>query len=227
MKSSFQKIFRLPQSYFIFAGTGLGYLLFVMWLGMRSLVLIVGGAIALTMIFVWLWYIKDIEVKVSSTELESLETSDLSSDLLNREVFLKLLPTLEFENSKESRSTWQVVSHWAESSQTYCMKIAEQEPTLIPDLLDALHTVLALSQEIAETLQAMEQLQTSNYRRLAEESIRASCDRLKSSYEKLQNLHDQAILLKIPAARFDLPQQIKFLIEANEATLESHKSLSS
>jgi hypothetical protein len=223
MKSFFPKIFRLPQSYFVLAGTGLSYLLFVMWLGMRSLVLIVGGAIALTMIGVWLWYIKDIEVKVKSTELGSLE----GNNLLNREVFLKLLPTLEFENSKESRSTWQVVHHWAESSQTYCMKIAEQEPTLIPDLLDALHTVSALSQEIAETLQAMEQLQTSNYRRLAEEGIRASCDRLKSSYEKLQNLHDQAILLKIPAARVDLPQQIKFLIEANEAILESHKSLSS
>lgn len=222
MKSFLQKVFRLPQSLFVLVGAGLGYLLFIMWLGTRSLVLIVGGAIALSIIGAWFWHVKDIEVQ----EQLARESSD-AGNLLNRKVFLSLLPTLELGNSKESRSTWEVVHHWAESSQTYCTNIAKHEPTLVPDLLDALHTVAALSQEIAETLQAMDRLQTSNYRKLAEESLRASCDRLKSSYEKLQNLHDLAILQRIPAAKFDLPHQIELLVEANQAALELHRNLPS
>jgi hypothetical protein len=211
-----QQIFRLPQTFFLIAGIGIGYLSFMILLGMRPLVLTVGGAIALAMISIWLWQTRNIAPSTSISR-ENLSNQD---NLLNREVFLLQLSTLKPGSSKQAQSHWQKAYHWAESSHTCAIAIADQEPTLIPDLLAALHTILALSKRVADELQAMDRIKTPAYIEVAKRRIIESCDRLKSSYEQLQSLHDQTLLLKSGGSQADLPQQIQYLIEANQTALE-------
>ncbi|PSB15400.1 hypothetical protein C7B65_24560 [Phormidesmis priestleyi ULC007] len=71
-----------PQTYWLLAGTLLGYLCFVIALGIHWLVLSVGGAIALSMISVWFWCLQ-------KTSAQS------SENLLDRATFLMQLATLD------------------------------------------------------------------------------------------------------------------------------------
>lgn len=117
---------RYQQTYWLMAGAIIGYVCFVVILGTTRLVIGVGGAIALAMIAVWVWTVN-----------QALPKS--THNLLERETFLAQLNQLKRQIDKSSQTTWQQAYQWAQATQQFASQIAQREPTLIPELLEALH----------------------------------------------------------------------------------------
>ncbi|NEO98041.1 MAG: hypothetical protein F6K58_04950 [Symploca sp. SIO2E9] len=79
---------------------------------------------------------------------------------------------------------------WSRETQAFAERIASREPTLNPELLETLYTVLALSDQVAEALLALEQVQTPTYCNLTKKHLRDSYDRLQL-YADLHRQHQQ------------------------------------
>lgn len=214
MNLSWRRIFRLPQTYFLLIGIGLGYFCLIFWLGSRPVVLVSGGIITLAMIASWLWEFRKKPVPPEST-----------ANLLDRETFLTQLVALERNIPSLPEPRWERVRNWAQSIQEFAQRIAEREPTLTPELLEALHTVLDLSRQVVEALQVMAQIQTPTYRHLAQQRLEASCDRLQETHHQLQQLQDQIALSALDQGASGvtsiLPKRLQVLIAENKTTLHS------
>ncbi len=206
LRHSFPK-FRLPQTYLLLAGTLLGYLWFVIALGSHWLVLIIGGAIALGMISVWFRYLHKTMFKPSE-------------NLLDRATFLAHLATFDYQVVS---APMKQAYDWAEATQRFATQIACREPTLIPELLDALHTVLALMRQVVAALQAVDQIQSATYRPLAQQQLQATCDRLAQTHDELQQLQDQILLsgFDLTRSEISLPASLRLVIETNRTVLRS------
>ena len=206
-----RQAFRLPQTYGLLAGTALGYFGFVVWLGGRWIVLGVGGAIALATIGAWLW-------------LFCQASAGWATNLLDRATFLAQLAVLERRSPGTSQATWKQARQWAQATQEFAGRIASREPSLTPELLEALHTVLALTGQVAEALQAVEQVQSATYRPLAHQRLQANCDRLQKTHDQLQHLQDQLFLSTLDreamTSTTSLPLSLRLVIEANRTTLQ-------
>ncbi len=214
MNLFWRRVFSLPQTYFLLTGALLGYLCLILWLRPRPVVLLSGGAIALAMISTWLW---EFRPKQSPQERAT-------ANLLDQEIFLVQLTALEGNIPTLPESAWQRARHWAHKSQEFAQRIAEREATLIPELLETLHTVLDLSGQVVEALQVMSQIQTSAYRRLAQQRLQASCNRLRETHDQLQHLQDQIALATLDRGEAGLssalPKRLQVLIADNKSTLQ-------
>ncbi|WP_066379322.1 hypothetical protein [Anabaena sp. CA = ATCC 33047] len=201
-------LMRYKQTYWLITGAIIGYVGFVLILGTTRLVISLGGAIALVMIVVWFWTVNQVSPK--STD-----------NLLERETFLAHLNQLQRQIDKSSQTTWRQAYQWAEASQQFATAIAQREPTLIPELLEALYTVLALTQQVVSAVTAVNQVQSSTYRPLAKQQLQASCDRLQQTHNQLQQLQDQILLSKLNQTPPDinLPKTLQLLITANKTAL--------
>ncbi|PSB17080.1 hypothetical protein C7B65_19915 [Phormidesmis priestleyi ULC007] len=113
--------------------------------------------------------------------------------------------------------------NWAEATQRFATQIASRESTLIPDLLDALHTVLALTQQVVDALQTVNQVQSAAYRPLARQQLQATCDRLEQTHNELQQLQDQILLSGCDRTLLEdnLPLSLRLVIETNRTVLRS------
>jgi hypothetical protein len=202
-------VMRYQQTYWLIAGAMIGYVGFVLILGTTRLVIGVGGAIALAMIVVWFWTINQ-------------ASSKSAHNILERKTFLAHLNQLQYRIDKSSQTTWRQAYQWAEATQQFATQIAQQEPTLIPELLEALHTVLALTQQVALALATVNQVQSSTYIPLAKQQLKASCDRLQQTHDQLQQLQDQVLLSTINQTHPDvnLPKTLQLLIAANKTAIK-------
>lgn len=209
-----QRAFHVPQTYFLIIGMVLGWGLFVVLLGTRWLVLVVGGAIALVTVLVW--------VRGFVPKLVPLEAV---ANLLERENLLTQLNQLDAKIPKLPNTTWTQARQWAEESQSFSERIAAREPTLTADLLETMHTVLELTGQVAGSIQVLEQIETPSYRELAQQRLQQSCDRLRESRSQLQRLHDQVTLAAldqgVDVSRAALPNRLQILIADNKTTLQS------
>ncbi|WP_066423466.1 hypothetical protein [Anabaena sp. 4-3] len=201
-------VMRYKQTYWLIAGAIIGYVGFVLVLGTTRLVIGVGGAIALVMIVFWFYTVNQVSPKSKH-------------NLLERETFLAHLNQLQRQIDKTSQTTWRQAYQWAEASQQFATEIAQREPTLIPELLEALYTVLALTQQVVSAVTAVNQVQSSTYRPLAKQQLQASCDRLQQTHNQLQQLQDQILLSKLNQTPPDinLPKTLQLLITANKTAL--------
>ncbi len=85
-QSEFNAVFKLPQTRFLLLGVGVGYLCLMAWLRHRPVVILSGGAIALTTTVIW--------VRQSRHFLPQK-----SKNLLEREVFVEQLVALDRHSS--------------------------------------------------------------------------------------------------------------------------------
>ena len=150
---SWQKLLRLPQTYFLFVGAVLGYMAFLVWVGIRLVTLVVGGIITLAMLSSWVWQVKKM-------------TSHTRVNLLDINGFLEAVKNIEQKLSKKSWVEWENTRKWAIESQTFAQNITNKESLLYPEVVETLHTILDLSNQVAETIIAREQVQTDTYRQL-------------------------------------------------------------
>lgn len=209
MKVDWSQIARLPQTYALLVGTVVGYLGFVLWLGPRPVVLASGGGIAAAMAGGW----------VSSFRRQDIPLN--TSDLLVAEVFEQQLQTIEAQVPNRAETIWRQARQWATDSQTYAAQIDQQDSLLHTELLEATHTVLGLTRQVADALQVLGKIKTPVYQQMAQERLQTSCDRLQESHHQLQQLQDQVALASLDAGTDALPARLQQLIAANQQILST------
>jgi ElaB/YqjD/DUF883 family membrane-anchored ribosome-binding protein len=168
--------------------------------------------IALVMIGAWFWQFR-------RDRLPS------NSNLLERPVMLEHLDAIAAKfPGVEDHPAWPEAYQWASVSQEAAAAIAEREPTLVPDLMEALYTVEGLASNVASSAIALAQVQTEQYRSLTQQQLDQSRDRLQATHDQLQQLRDQILLAQLTSnASTDglLPDRLQLLIEANKTTLNA------
>ncbi|HEY9888732.1 MAG TPA: hypothetical protein V6D02_10050 [Candidatus Obscuribacterales bacterium] len=174
----------------LLAGLALGSLGLVVWLGLRWVVVVgsmavCGGAIAL-------WQ------RQLSHHKKLLSTAPSSANLLQKPTFLAHLNYLETQFPEMSPPLWQLTRQRAEAIHQLAEQIAQQETTFIPNVLEALHTVLDLVEQNAQALEAVQQVKTHRYQQLAQAQLHHSQQRLEHTHNQLQALRDQIILGTLP-----------------------------
>ncbi|NJO39201.1 MAG: hypothetical protein HC769_12705 [Cyanobacteria bacterium CRU_2_1] len=179
---------RLPHTYFLLLGLAIGYIGFMGWLGIRSIVLLSGAVIVALAIVSWYRQLQSHKTTHSATPSTS------SANLLQIDVFLNHINVLNNQIPDASRSLWQSVEQQAQDIQKIATQIAAQESTFIPDLLETLHTVLDLVDQLVQALQVIQQVQTPRYRELAQQQLQSSQTRLQFTHDQLQELRDQMAL---------------------------------
>ncbi|WP_035991597.1 hypothetical protein [Leptolyngbya sp. KIOST-1] len=199
-----------PQTYLLLGGTALGYALFMLLAGPRPLAVLTGSGIAAAMVGSWAVGFRPRESEVSS------------GDLLHSQTFAAQLGTLGQRVPSKSQPTWRQVQGWATESQQFAARIYSRDPLLQVDLLEALHTVLDLSGQVADGLVVLDQIETPTYKQMAQQRLDASCDRLAATHAQLQQLQDQIALSSLDAAGDStLPQRLQTLVEANKIILQN------
>lgn len=200
-----------PQTYLLLLGTALGYGALLWLAGPKPVAIIGGGGISAVMVGSW-----------AAAAGRVSEQEEPSGDLLNTEVFRSQIAPLGKRVPGATQPTWKEAQAWAMASQRFAVRIYEREPMLQGDLLEALHTVLALSQQVAEGLAVIPQIETPTYRQLTQQRIEASRERLRETHDQLQQLQDQVALASLDSdtPSGDLPKGLQTLIMANKHILE-------
>ncbi|MEO1402910.1 MAG: hypothetical protein AAFV72_16905 [Cyanobacteria bacterium J06635_1] len=202
---------RLSYTQILLVGLSVGYVGFVAWLGLRLMVLVSGGAIALTALLIWY------------TQPQKTDNVNNPHDLLQPEIFLtqinglgNLIPVTY--QTPLYQQHWDYAQAQSQAIHQIVIAIAQQESTFIPDLLDALHTVLDLVAQLVQALKVTQQVQTPQYQDLAQQQLDTSVTRLRQTHDQLQALHDQMAVesldrrLSHPAR---LTNRLQLLIAAN------------
>ncbi|MEE3718637.1 CHAT domain-containing protein [Tumidithrix elongata RA019] len=209
-----KRLFRLPQTYILLAGTAIGLTCFIALLRPRPIVLASGGAIAAIVFGAWSWQVKQ--------EFAWLN----ENNLLDREVFGSKLEALE-RTSLATGMQWRRAKAWAKETHTFAEQIVEKEPDLTVEVLETLDTVLALAEQVTDAIAAASQVRSENYRVLAQRRLQASYDRLQATHELLQNLQDQVLLLSLDRntsnLKVELPAQLRLAIDTNKITLQANE----
>ncbi|MEA5535239.1 hypothetical protein [Crocosphaera sp. XPORK-15E] len=206
-----RRAFRLPQTYLLIIGAILGYINFIIVLGIRPIPIIVGGLIALGMIGIWfqqLWQFQ----------------SPIMADLLETDIFLNELQKIEQNlGSKSSLTEWQNSLKWAKESQFFAHRIATKESPLTPDLLETLYSILGLSNQVAQAILALEQVKTETYQTLTQKHLQTSYDRLQETHHQLQNLHDQVVVSSLDTStiKAGLPYHLRGIIADNQTVIKT------
>lgn len=212
MSIRWRSAFRYPQTLFLIVGAILGYLAMAAFTGFRPLGLGTGAMIAAVMLIAWFWQFR--RDRISTT-----------GNLLERTVMLEHLDAIANQFAGvETTAIWSEAYTWASDSQTAAAEIAAREPTLMPDLMEALYTVEGLVANVAGSALALEQVQTEQYRRLTQQQLTKSCDRLEETHDQLLHLRDQIVLSQLTidaATSASLPQRLQLLIEANKTMLNT------
>lgn len=208
------KFWKLPQTYLLFAGIALGYAVLLGLAGDRLLTFLGGAVVAVAMVGSW---------ALGFRRNPAVANDD---DLLNAEAFAYQIEPLGQRVPGTGQKTWRQVEAWAEESQQFAARIAERDPLLQVELMEALHTVVDLARQVADGLAVINQIETSTYRQLAQQRLTASRDRLQDTHAQLRQLQDQVALssLEVDSSQTSLPQSLQGLISANKHILEEPPS---
>jgi hypothetical protein len=210
-----RRAFRLPQTYLLLIGIFLGYLSLTIFFNFRAIALLWGGAIAISTSALWFWLL-----------YRDLQKS--SDNLLERDIFIKQLPKDNLKLNKHARHQYQEAKKWAIASQDFAAQIGHYESILIPELLETLNTVIALLQQVGDTLQAKEKMTSASGRERVEQRLQSSCDRLLNTKDSLQNLQESIAIASLDknaaVISEDLPSQLSLLIDNNKQTLSQLKN---
>lgn len=182
MSAHLHRIGRSPHTYFLLAVLTTGYIAYVLWLGLRWIVFLSGAVIVAGAIAFWI------------RQFPRPKPLSTIANLLQPEIFLSHLNTLKSPTSEATEPHWRSAHQQAEAIQHIAKQIAQREPTLIPDLLETLHTVLDLADQFGQALQVSQQVQTPHYQQLAQQRLQHSEVRLQQTHDQLQALHDQIAL---------------------------------
>jgi hypothetical protein len=209
MNFVWKQFFRLPQTYFLWVGIGIGGLGLVLWLGSRWIVFAAATGVGVLMLVAW---------------IQVLSQIGASDNLLDRQVFLSQLGAIGASPAGGSKQAAQA-RQWADAAQAAATRIAERDPTLTADLLETLFTVLALVRQVVEATQALDQVQTPTYQALTQKRLQNSSERLQQTSEQLQALQDQLVVTGLDQAALststELPSQLQSVIDLNKMALQA------
>ncbi|MBD1916661.1 hypothetical protein [Leptolyngbya sp. NM1-A1] len=174
--------YHLPHTLILLVAIALGSFGIVLWLGLRWIVVAIISTAAIAA-----WQRK------LDRHRQILSTTN-ATDLLQKDVFLSHLNHVEHQYSDIPHSFWALARQRAEAIQAVADKIAKKESAFIPDLLEILHTVLDLVEQLAQALRAIREVKTYHYQQLAQQQLYSSQKRLEQTHTQLQELRDQMIL---------------------------------
>ena len=201
---------RLSQTQRLWIGLLAGYLSFVLCLGMRWIVL--GSGALIVVLAIAFWY--------TQPRTQKATYSVSSANLLKAEIFSSHISILNNQVPEACQSLWQSVQHQAESIRQTATQIAQQESTFIPDLLETLHTVLDLVEQLVQALQVTQQVQTPYYQKLSQTQLQNSLDRLQQTQNQLQELRDHLALASLEQRSritpFGISTRLQILVTENE-----------
>ncbi|PZU95898.1 MAG: hypothetical protein DCF32_22190 [Leptolyngbya sp.] len=201
-----------PQTYLLLGGTALGYALMIFLAGPKPVAVLTGSGVAAAMVTSW-----------AAGFRPSAATAN-SGDLLDAQTFASQLATLGQRVPRQAQPAWREVQDWATESQRFAARIFDRDPLLQVDLLEALHTVLDLSGQVAEGLAVLDQIETPAYQQMAQQRLTASRDRLQATHSQLQQLQDQIALSTLDTAGDStLPHSLQSLIDANKTILQNNQ----
>ncbi|MFQ4137428.1 hypothetical protein PGN35_014020 [Nodosilinea sp. PGN35] len=202
----------LPQTYLLLGGTALGYALMIVLAGPKPVAVLAGSGVAAAMVSSW------------AAGFRSRAATANSGDLLDAQTFASQLGTLGQRVPPKAQKAWREVQVWATESQRFAVRIYDRDPLLQVDLLEALHTVLDLSGQVADGLAVLDQIETPAYQQMAQQRLSASRDRLAATHSQLQQLQDQVALSTLDtAADSTLPHRLQTMIEANKTILQDNQ----
>ena len=209
MNLFWRKVLQVPQTYLLAVGTIFGLSIFLHWVGIRPLTVIMGGVIALFMMGAWLRLLHPI---FSATE----------DNVLDSDSFLQRLRQVAKKMGQNPSPPWKEAEKYSKECQQYCQKIVQKESFLATELIETLYTILDLSDQVAEAILALAQVQTEPYRVLAEKNLNTSLSRLVETHHQLQQLQDQALLSSLESAGDGnrLPLYLQSLIDNNRSALQ-------
>ncbi|MGB3202154.1 MAG: hypothetical protein WBA99_14715 [Nodosilinea sp.] len=201
-----------PQTYGLLAGTALGYALMMVLAGPKPVAGLAGAGVAAAMVGSW------------AAGCRPTESEATGSDLLDAQTFAAQLGTLGQRVPSKAQKTWRQVQAWAIESQQFATRIFDRDPLLQVELLEAMHTVLDLSRQVADGLAVLDQIETPAYQQMAQQRLDASCDRLATTHTQLQQLQDQIALSTLDTTADNaLPQRLQTLVDANKTILQNNQ----
>lgn len=201
-----------PQTYLLLGGTALGYALMIFLAGPKPVAVLAGSGVAAAMVTSW------------AAGFRPSEATANSGDLLDAQTFASQLDTLGQRVPPKAQKAWREVQDWATESQRFAARIFNRDPLLQVDLLEALHTVLDLSGQVADGLAVLDQIETPAYQQMAQQRLAASRDRLQATHSQLQQLQDQVALSTLDTAdNSTLPHSLQSLIDANKTILQNNQ----
>jgi len=220
---------RFPLQLFA-AGLLLGYSLFVLWLGLRPIVLLSGLAIAaLSGLRGWRAIQRHLKRPIENEH--DLLCKPVFTRCIQQRVYLpaaaflsqSLSPTMDGGQQEKSVAVpyfWQQTQLKSDEIHALAVAIAQQEPIFIPDLLDTLYSVVDLVVQQGQSAIAMVQVKTPEYKLLAQQQSDASWDRLQETHIQLQALHDHLLVSAVRDRALhnpsDLFERLKGLIDENK-----------
>ncbi|HZG37355.1 MAG TPA: hypothetical protein VEZ50_01625, partial [Nodosilinea sp.] len=151
-----------PQTYLLLGGTALGYALLMVLAGPKPVAVLTGSAVAAAMVSGW------------AAGFRPSAAVANSGDLLDAQTFAAQLGTLGQRVPSKSQKVWRQVESWASESQRFAGRIYARDPLLQVELLEALHTVLDLSGQVADALAVVDQIETPAYKQMAQQRLEAS-----------------------------------------------------
>lgn len=206
---------RFSPTLVLLVGLALGSFGLVVWLGLRWIVVSSSLAICAAAIALWQRQLNH-HKRLVATAIES-------ANLLQKDTFLAHLGHLETQFPGISQPLWRSACQRAEAIRQFADQIAQQETTFIPDLLEALHTVLDLVEQLAQALKAVQRVKTYHYQQLAQEQLYRSQKRLEHTHNQLQALRDQMIVGSLqqpsPPPVLEISTWLQTLIADNEKGL--------
>jgi hypothetical protein len=177
--------YRLPHTLILLVAIALGSFGIVLWLGLRWVM--VAGVLIISMAAIAVWQ------RQLNRHTQRLSTTN-AANLLQKDVFLSHLNHVEHQYSDIPHSFWVLARQRAEAIQAITDQIAKKESAFVRDLLETLHTVLDLVEQLAQALRAIREVKTYRYQQLAQQQLYSSHKRLELTHTQLQELRDRMIL---------------------------------
>ena len=195
-----------PQLWFYLALL-VGYGGFVFWLGLRWIVLM-SGALVIAVAVVYEWCSAARSPALPETHHDNLlDPAAFEHHLSEQIASLRLNQAIENQtdaadplaNSQQQQQLINLFTADIKLIQRLAADIAQQEPTLTPDLIDTLHSVVALGSQFAVALRTADRVKTPEYEAIAQQQLSTSQARLKQTHDQLRSLHDQLLIEGLPA----------------------------
>ena len=205
---------RLTELVLVLTGVLWGYGVFVQRLGTRPIVVISGAVIGSGAIALWaMSHLRQ------QRRHHQRDRAHRQINLLEWSTFQHRLKTLAENIPPNVQNQWLIAAMQIQASHQMCQQIAQQEPTFLVDILETLHTIFSLAEQLAHTCEVTDRVQTTRYQTVAQEQLTKSQTRLSQTHDQLQQLHDQlavASLERSHSHNLGIAERLQIIIAANE-----------
>jgi hypothetical protein len=181
MSHSIRRTLQLTETQYFIIGVAAGLILFIVQLGLRSVVLFTGGTIVLMALIYWFWQTRS-------------AAKAPSADLLELAVFVARLDGLKANIPGLQLGHWKVVQDQALAIWAIAAQLAQQESLLFLELIETLYSTLELAEQSAEALCLAPQQPFSKVQPFsrAQQQMQRSLEQLQMTQTQLQSLADQS-----------------------------------